>query len=67
MSGNEEIVGANHLAAFFQGSADLSVMSSSVVGKVQDRDVGKKRLQSRGVLRAPRGDTVSSQNVGTLF
>ena len=59
VSGNEEIVGANHLVAFLQVSADMSVMGSSVVGKVQDRDVGKKRLQSRGVLRAPRGDTSS--------
>ena len=54
VSGNEEIVGADHLASSLQISTDLGVVSSSVVRKLQDRNVLKKRLKGRRVLRSAR-------------
>ena len=54
VSGNEEIVGANHLASFLQVSTDLRIVDSRVVGKLQDGDVRKKRVESGGVLRSAR-------------
>ena len=54
VSGNEEIVGADHLASLLQISTDLRVVGSSVVGKFQDSDVRKKRVERGGVLRSAR-------------
>jgi hypothetical protein len=54
VSRDEEIIGADHLASLLQVSAKLRVMGSSVVRKLQDSDVGKKRLQGGGVLRSAR-------------
>ena len=54
VSGNEEIIGADHLASFLQVSTDLRVVGSRVVGKLEDRDVGKKRVEGSGVLRSAR-------------
>src|SRR6266540_4071575 len=54
VSGNEEIVGADHLASFIQVSTDLHVVDSSVVWEFEDRDVRKKRLEGCGVLHSAR-------------
>ena len=54
MSGDEEIVGADHLAAFLQISTNLRVVSGCVVVELQDRDVRKKRLKRGGVPRSVR-------------
>lgn len=56
MSGDEEIVGADHLASFLQVSTDLRVVRSSVIRKRQNRDVRKKRLKGGGSC-VRRGDT----------
>src|SRR5216684_1421774 len=45
VSGNEEIVGADHLASLPQVSTDLRVVGSSVVWKIEDCDVRKKGLE----------------------
>jgi hypothetical protein len=54
VSGNEEIVGADHLASFLEVSTDLRVVGGRVVRKLEDGDVRKKGLEAGGVLRSPR-------------
>lgn len=54
VSGNEEIVGADHLASFLQVSTDLRVVGGSVVWKIEDCDVRKKGLEGGVVLRSAR-------------
>ena len=54
MSGNEEIVGADHLTQFFEVSTYLGVVGSRLVWKLESLDVREERLERRGILRAAR-------------
>src|SRR3954452_15727092 len=47
VSGNEEIVRANHLATLLQVGADLRVMRRRILAKLDNLDVGKERPQCR--------------------
>ena len=56
VSGNEEIVRANHLATLLQVGADLRVVRRGTVAKLDNLDVRKERPQRREVLRSARRD-----------
>src|SRR5688572_8888009 len=52
--GNEEIVGADHLAPFLQISTYLSIVGRGVLWKLEDLDVRQERLQRCGILHSAR-------------
>src|ERR1700730_11872817 len=54
VSGNEEIVGADHLPPFPQVGTYLSIVGRGVVGKPKTLHVGKERLERRVILRSTR-------------
>jgi len=56
VSGNEEIVGADHLTPFLQLDTYLGIVGSSVIGKRKNLDVRKECLQRRSIVGSARRD-----------
>ena len=56
MSGNEEIVGSDHLASFLQLRAYLGVVGRSLIWKLEHFDVGKECLQCGRIVYATERD-----------
>jgi hypothetical protein len=64
MSGDEEIVGADHRAPPLEVGTDLRVVDCRVLIELLSVHVRQKGRQGRCVLRAPRGNLDAVQQLG---